>query len=146
MRNSAVEAANRMVEYTVLLCVLAFARGSQIYLQQPSSSLMPRFPVVEALFKWVAVYRVPTYLGSYGCSSQKPIIVFTSEERAVCLKRKRAPGKESLVTRAADGSVTGKLGELKASQAYPKDFGQAVAKVGIRSLHSRTFDEVFGSW
>jgi hypothetical protein len=101
--NMSVNMANRMV-FTCLLLLVAFARGAYIYVEQPLSSLMPQFPVA-----WITVERIPTYLGSFGCDTQKPIIVLTNNDQAMSLKRARKAGKSQLVFKNASGSMTGKL-------------------------------------
>lgn len=142
-KNKLVEKANQMVEYTCLLLLVAFTRGANIYLEQPNSSLLPQYPLVKSFFEWAHIQRVPTFLGSFGCSSQKPILVFTNNASAGSLKRKRLPGKSSLVTRDASGAVTGKSVALKESQAYPDEFGEQVAKLSIEAMNSTCFELVF---
>ena len=44
------------------------------------------------------------------------------------LKRPKKASREKLSTKK-DGTVTGKRSALKASQAYPREFGVAVAKI-----------------
>ena len=143
-KNKLVSKANQMVDYTCLLLLVAFTRGANIYLEQPNSSLLPQYPVAKSFFEWAQLQRVPTYLGSFGCASQKPILVFTNNAGATGLKRKRLPGKSHLVTRDASGAVTGKSTELKESQAYPEAFGQQVAKLSIEAMNATCFDLVFG--
>ena len=76
--------------------------------------------------------------------SQKPIIIYTNQKDATVLRRKRTKGKESLVIRNADGSVTGRSKELRASQAYPEEFGKSVANLSLRKMHSTVFNDTFG--
>ena len=132
-----------MTDHTMVILALAFARGCDIYVEQPTSSLMPEYPIAKELFQWANVVKVSTCLKAFGSESCKPLIVYTSSKRAVSLARKREFSETKLAVHDAHG-VTGRSTALKKSQAYPEQFGKEVAKTALRSLYSRTFEDVFG--
>ena len=61
LTNKTVRNANQMVEYTCLLLLVACMRGAIIYVEQPNSSLLPKYPVAKALFELLCVQHVPTF-------------------------------------------------------------------------------------
>ena len=59
------------------------------------------------------------------------------------LHRPRALTGNTLTTRSADGSATGKQADLKRNQAYPRLFGRAVAKLCKKLLLEQDPDDMF---
>jgi hypothetical protein len=149
-RHLSVVEANAMVEYTVHLCVLAFARGCNIYVEQPQSSVMPFYHAMDALFQWISPIKLGVSLGKSGSDTLKPIYVWITERdkrihhrirggrRAAAAAAEGEPlakkaRKSQLCTRAADGSVTGNKDAVKSSQHYPEAFGKCAADCAVSS-------------
>ena len=128
----AVLKANKMVISLALLFAVAYAREIAIFMEQPSSTVLHCLSPMREVIRVCLPYKTLTYLGSYGASSPKPILLWSSSEKVHDLSRKR-PEKgtlEQLTTRDAFGtSVTGKKDQLHESQAYPTAFGKAVASL-----------------
>ena len=150
LKHLSVRTANRMVDFTVLLIVVAYARGVEVYLEQPCSSVMPHYPCVEALFAWITMYKLPTSLGNFGADSTKPVNIFTSESspRVHFLIKHGGSGpakgaKRALCTRDAEGRVSGIKKALKSSQHYPPQFGEVVARAASSSLYERVLADWF---
>ena len=141
LRHLSVQVANRMVEYTTLLFVIAYWRGVAIYLEQPQSSVMPWYPCVRALFEYVDMTRLPVSLGSYGGDSAKPVFIWTSETNVRIHYRIKTSGtqkvdplkRKALCVRSSTGAVTGNKKALKDSQHYPTSFGLTIADCCISS-------------
>lgn len=68
------------------------------------------------------------WLGSYGADSPKPIIMYSNSKCVQRLARPLPKNAEwnSLVNRGCNGKVSGNS-LLKGSQAYPEEFGKALA-------------------
>ena len=144
-----------MVEYTVMLCCLAFARGCHIYVEQPQSSVMPFYHAMEALFQWTQPVELSVSLGKFGSDTLKPIYVWTTEQdkrihhrirngppAAAAAVDEEPPAKKAkkvqLCTRAANGGVTGNKLALKSSQHYPEAFGKTIADCAVSSCIQQT--------
>ena len=129
----------------VLLCRLAHELGLTYILEQPLSSVMNYAPRFQQLMRETVVWMAsPVHMGSYGGDSQKSLKLFSNRQWVGQLVTKLPAGFTAVgaqTTRAyqdASGTprVTGGPG-LKASQAYPRRFGDAVAKVYSRNSPSR---------
>ena len=107
-----VKDANIMTDHTMVILAVAFARGCDIYVEQPTSSLMPEYPIAKELFQWANVVKVSTCLKAFCSESCKPLIVYTSSKRAVSLARKREFSETKLAVHDAHG-VTGRSTALK---------------------------------
>jgi hypothetical protein len=137
--SQAVAEANKMLARTVLLITFGIARLIAWGLEQPSSSILPqtrRFKKLKQLSvqfpKLAPFHEVYMYMGNYGANTEKPTKLWSSEpwigsfagRRPVHLQRR---GIRDGATAVVHGTkVYGKRQELKASQAYPKAFGQAI--------------------
>lgn len=120
--------ANRMVILLSLLFSVAYCRGIQLFMEQPSSTVLHHFEPMSTVIKHCMPHKVLTFLGKFGAESAKPILVWSSAEEVQKLKRKRPANMEKLTTRDGD-RVTGIHSKLQSSQAYPTAFGEAVAEV-----------------
>ena len=124
VKHHSVRCANKMVDFTILLIMVAYARGVEVYLEQPCSSVTPHYPCVAALFSWITMYRLPTSLGNFGADSNKPVNIFTSESNrrvhhAIKHGGCTTAAERPLCTRDAEGLVSGIKKALNNSQHYP---------------------------
>ena len=126
-----VVAANKLVSRTVTLCLVAWWRGLRVVVENPTSSIVPRFSPMRELITEVLRERVHVWLGNFGAPSEKPLFLWTNWPalRHLARGKPQMSTASSLVTKEADGRVTGNAAELHDSQAYPPEFGVAVANL-----------------
>ena len=117
-----------MVVRLVLLMLVAWCRGTHLFLENPTSTVIHFFSPLKEAIASMLTHRVALFLSSYGASSTKPMTIWSSTPLVQQLKRPKKASREKLSTKK-DGTVTGKRSALKASQAYPREFGVAVAKI-----------------
>ena len=131
-----VSQGNRQVKLTVTVLLVAFLRGAYVYVEQPCSSIMELFEPMTSFVKLIAKQKCRVALGAYGAESAKPIYIYTNDPCAHRLTKKTPKGTEfvQLCSKSENGSVTGIKGVLKASQAYPEDFGKAVASATASNI------------
>ena len=134
-----VRTANQMVVLFVMLCLLAWARGAHVFIEQPLTSLMPEFPPMKQFLKSCAPYAAKADMGFHGgkSASQKSLHVFSSSPkvRALACTSHHHCGK--LATKDAKGRTNGHAKKLKQSQAYPKKFGKQVGKLFYQLVHQQ---------
>ena len=136
-----VAAANAMVSRLVLLILVNLAKKVWVLIEQPLNSILeyhPRFQWLLQEFRW---WKVNIEMGSYGADTQKPTVLYSSEEFAgeITGLRTRWWDKSmstgSLVTTATRNgkiAVSGIKDKIKASQGYPAGFADAVADTYMR--------------
>jgi len=135
-----VAVANAMVSRQVLLLYSWTAAGHFWMLEQPCGSLLEYHPRLQQFLKEHKVYRTRVNLGDFGAASQKPVWLysnfkFITKLNGYCMAfgSWKHNGAEPLVSikikSNGQRAVIGKPGVLKASQAYPKGFGEAVAQL-----------------
>ena len=131
-----VSQGNLQVKLTVTVLLVAFMRGAYVYIEQPCSSMMELFEPMTSFVKLIAQQKCRVTLGAYGAESAKPMYIYTNDPCAYRLQKKIPKGAEfvQLCTKSENGSVTGIKGVLKASQAYPEDFGKAVASATVSNI------------
>ena len=131
-----VSQGNLQVKLTVTVLLVAFLRGAYVYVEQPCSSIMELFEPMTSFVKLIAKQKCRVALGAYGAKSAKPIYIYTNDPCAHRLTKKIPKGTEfvQLCSKSENGSVTGIKGVLKASQAYPEDFGKAVASATASNI------------
>lgn len=98
-------------------------------IEQPTSSLMPSVPFLNTVFEVTAAVHVVTWLGAFGAPSPKPLALRGSPAWLGAVIRRR-PSKGVCpirLCRRKGKKVTGNRQALSASQAYPLDFGIAIA-------------------
>lgn len=123
-----------MVSRTVLLALIAQARGCIWVIEQPFSSLMREHPRMKHLMDVVTTWQITVYLGNFGANSVKPLVLYSnSQEFLANFSGQRKPtlanpvqNCRAYVDRLGIKRVVG-LTQLKATQAYPPQFGHAVA-------------------
>ena len=93
--------------------------------------------VIESIMK----NKVTVYLSSYGSTSAKPITIWSTTPLIQQLKRPKGLATERLATNK-NGAVTGRRKKLKASQAYPPAFGQAVSAIYQELQNAQSLDDL----
>jgi hypothetical protein len=148
--NPKVASANIILARMVLLFMLACARGVYFCVEQPGTSVMLSFPLLQQLLDRLGQATLgrlgqPTlafterfWMGPYGASSLKRTQVFGSAYFLASAVRNHLVRKQMLkysskgvTTRTV--SPTGRMQvrggpKLKGTQAYPKNFGRVVAR------------------
>jgi hypothetical protein len=125
-----VQIGNGLAAVSALLYLLTALMGNIPALEQPLNSCMPLYSVVNAVLTFCETYRVTTYHGSFGAETVKPLQLLSPSARIHSLIRSKpslAPSDDSsLVTRDDSGAFTGQKQQLTQSQAYTREFGEAV--------------------
>ena len=80
-------------------------------------------------------FKQTVHLSAYGSDVAKPLFIWSSCREVMSLYKKPGKVSKTLAIRAEDGAVTGKRSDLKASQAYPAPFGDAVARIFVAIKH-----------
>ena len=130
-RVASVRVGNGLTIRTVFLCSLNTLCGCAWTIEQPVSSIVEHFPVMKRLLSLTGAARVSTWLGAFDAPSPKPIKLFTTSGWVHRLKRSKpkfGPGEASSLVVRRGHQITGVKQKLKASQTYPKAFGQAAAR------------------
>jgi hypothetical protein len=163
IRFQGVRDANKMVSRVVLLLELLTIMGVVWILEQPVSSLLSMHPRFQAfLLKWGGAYRHNVKMCWYGGAFTKPTWLYSfcdwwgeiRDHSPFCNPNHTAE-QQLTETVYVDGKrrVTGKPNDMKSSQAYPVNFGRALAYVYSRheaqakreaSLNAHTTDR--SSW
>jgi hypothetical protein len=120
--------ANRMVVLTTMLMLLAYIRNAHVWIEQPSSSLMPVFSPLKEFLDFACGYSVTTFLQAFGSKSLKPLCIRCSAEEVMRLRRQRPHVRGENLATTKGTMVTGKRKQLRESQAYPPLFGKAVSE------------------
>eukprot|EP00959_Pyramimonas_sp_CCMP1952_P361282 7566322-Pyramimonas_sp.AAC.1 len=143
-----VRDGNKMVVNLAGVLALAWCMGHDIFIEQPSSSLMRHFEPFTTLITQVATAKCRTFLGAFGARTAKPIDIFSSSKEVCALKRKAPNNLPHLAITTSKG-VNGKHKPLSSSQAYPCKFGAAVCALFKSIAQKRTsnlfFKTVFSS-
>ncbi|CAK8996761.1 unnamed protein product [Durusdinium trenchii] len=127
-----------MVTRCCIMIYICCSLGLPWILEQPGSSLLQYHPDFQRICAKFTVYRVFVWLGSYGGSSPKGTLLYSSckwiQELYLPLPSDREwDGDISIkyIDSSGHHRVQGGPG-LKASQYYPKLFGHAVAQLWER--------------
>eukprot|EP00969_Alexandrium_andersonii_P026958 1175689-Alexandrium_andersonii.AAC.1 len=146
-RPEGVVQANILVARVALLLLWSMARRQTWILEQPANSIMmehPRLIMAKHIARTdpaQAWHQVHTWMGAFGGKTGKPTRLWSNSEMVLSLKRKstsamRAAWDSTGVTsRGEDGGITGGPG-LKGTQAYPIEYGRAVADALANKLES----------
>jgi hypothetical protein len=141
-----IKDANTIADHTIALLTVAWLRGNDFFLEQPTSSLMTYVPYFEALREIAMKQSCRTYLGSFGARSAKPVDIYSSTDMVKSLAR-GIPRNMFKLTAGGGKSgkrwVTGKRMELSKSAAYPLAFGWAVAALYCSLLQRRIVEKLF---
>eukprot|EP00971_Amphidinium_carterae_P215970 4287037-Amphidinium_carterae.2 len=144
-----VSMGNELAIKVSFLCTFGWVNDVGYAIEQPISSLLPKFPCIQRLFAHTRVSITAADLGAYGAATVKPVRFFHSSSwvNSLCLKQKRAcksvagQTKVTLVKRTCSKSgrpqITGLKVQLKGSQVYPVAFGQAAAHAKAKQDSAR---------
>ena len=134
--------SNKMVVHLVLLMLLAWVRGCHIFVENPVSSVINFFSPFSDFLESCMPHKATVHLGSYGADTQKSVTIWSTSSLVQRLRVPMQRAGATLATRTASGSVTGKGKALKASQAYPRKFGEAVAAVAKELIEMASPDDL----
>ena len=134
-RSAVVEGANRMVAFMSLIMLWSTALSCSFILEQPATSIMYLHPRMQQVAAWFgdSWSEVRTYMGAFGAPTPKPTILYSGHRyvkslaRTLTKEQKKGldPDVEMSTRDEMTGAVTGGK-DLKKSQAYPVEYGQAV--------------------
>ena len=129
---------NLGADIAAFLFYLAFARGAQVVLENPSCSSIWRYPAVAALghlpLHECLSSRCAWDSRPYGQRFLKQYkLIGTGAWIGKVRRSCKCPGKEhlSMVYHEPDGRVTGDKGALRQSAAYPSAMGKAIVKAWL---------------
>ncbi len=138
---------NALAEIAINLALLAFSLGVYYVIEQPSSSVLWRWDPVVEMLRHTRPLKAFLELGNFGASSKKALILrgtapwLAQLEAAGKRRQHRIEQPESLVvtTHSKHGirRVTGKRKRVKASQAYPPDFGDTIGRLCRSALQPK---------
>lgn len=134
-----VRTANLISTRTALLADLGFVIGQEVLVEQPDHKRgLINLSRWQGLCSKHVVYRSKTKQGAYEAETAKPTVLYSNHTKWAVLRNHLTPedskrladrGKE-LVTKKRDVTgrlrITGKRDALKSTQAYSKQFGQAL--------------------
>jgi hypothetical protein len=131
-----VSVANEMVARVVLCLYLASAKGMWWCLEQPRGSLLARHPRFLELAANLPVFRHSFNMRDHGGGSLKPTWIYSNRDFVSELDEVAAGASgeapKQLARRYEDGNGRMRVQgteHLKGSQAYPVQFGLAVARI-----------------
>lgn len=143
-----VASSNAMVTRVGLLIILAHIRGCHTWLEQPPSSLMLRFGIYPLLLVYILCHKQQTWLGHFGSTSPKPVIIYSSLSLHAIACTRPADARLSRLCDRSGEAINGRAGDLRASQAYPERFGKIIAALmkdamrrGARDMVQTIFGE-----
>jgi hypothetical protein len=139
-----VAEANEMVARVVLLLYIFQAKNVFWLLEQPASSVMQFHPRLQQFMGEFHIFRTHTWLGAFGGGSPKPTLLYSGHNLVHRLQRhldRTADFEHAhLMTRKyVDGSGQKRCtggSHLKASQAYPRGFGEAIRELYASEAHA----------
>ena len=130
-----------MVVRLCLLMLVAWVRGVHLFMENPMSTVIHFFSPLRELIGCILKHKVTVFLSSYGSPCPKPIMIWSTTSHVQRLWRRKGGAQERLTT-SENGSVTGCRKALKASQAYPTAFGEAVASIFVSLAKERSLDDL----
>ena len=133
---ASVQDANKMVSRMCLLFYLLVARSILVIWEQPKGSLMEAHPRFQQMLKRWRIHRTFLKLSDFGAESEKGLWLYSQFPFVKHIDRYQT-GQSSTQLRSLVKVYHNKDGEtkicgnayLKASQAYPKDFGRALYRL-----------------
>ena len=131
--NNKVRQANRMVVLLSMIFLLAFSRGVDCWLEQPSSSVMKAFSPMKEILTTFMPFHQQVWLSAYGAQSHKPLTIWSSNACVALLARKKPKAVFKKLYKMKNGRTQGVVSDLKQSAAYPVAFGVAVANIIMKS-------------
>ena len=140
-----VRDGNMMVVRLVMIFLVCWARGVHLWLENPMSTIIHEFSPLKELLLCIMPFKVTTEMSAYGTEVSKPLMFWSSCKAVMSLYRQPVKVTQTLCTRNQNGGVTGKRAALKLSQAYPPDFGKAVARIFALIRKRSSFDDLLDS-
>ena len=135
-----VKTANLMVSRCALIMRLIAAKGGAWVLEQPMSSLMIYHPRLQEMLREGPVFMTTFSMGAHGAPTRKPTKLYSNRPWVADLQKK-VPANTKFakldivrhgVNDRGQKTVTGGK-QLKATQAYPRNFGKAVSNCFIKN-------------
>jgi hypothetical protein len=136
---------NRIADFVAKSIITSHKLGLVVAVEQPLSSILPEHPAVRDALLQTGCQKYVFRLGNFGCSSPKPLQLWTTAPwaenlQALALEARAQPTfcepTMTLATRR-NGRVTGRREELAESAAYPLFFCECIAM-----LHKRFMDDL----
>ena len=131
-----VREGNEIAKRTIALLMLAVSIGAFIYMEQPTSSFLPKAQPNLAFIQSCMRHSVSTSLGAFGAETQKNVTIWSNDPKVSSLYRKKGKHQRTLTHRSTGGSVTGKKKDMTKSEAYPKEFGQVYGELVAHNYYS----------
>ena len=144
-----VRQANEQISRVVLLLLVAMLLHNAIFMaEQPASTLLPFHPRWQMLLKEFQLFEVNLWMQPYGGTSPKRTWLCSNKE---CIQELCLPLDPSIQTTVVTSetkispisgktSVTGTK-DLKSTQAYPSQFGKAVARTYANAVVQESFGD-----
>jgi len=137
----AVREGNLLTVRALILLIICTAKGIWWVLEQPSTSIMEYHPLFQELLKMITVHKKGIAMSSFGAPTKKRTTLYSSHAEIDDIDQFQVP--ERLESKQMVIRYTNSKGEsrccggrdLKGSQAYPKQFADALSK--CRTLHAR---------
>ena len=135
-----------MVSRVVLLISLCQALGIPWFLEQPINSTMQLHPRFQQLLRWFRIFRKSLHMGDHGGESRKGSWLYSPfewfAELDIYANRPYGVVSKPDISRAyTDGNGKKRFTggpDLKASHAYPAEFGQHIQRLFQR--HERDLE------
>jgi len=136
LSNPMVEEANTVATVVVFFALLDFIRDIPFVCEQPMSSLFNSLPEVEALIRATRSSVVMTQHGAFGGESVKPLKLMGTPSWLPLMKRTLPAGLalKTLTYVDAKGGVNGFKSDMKDSEHYTIEFGEAVTELQLADL------------
>ncbi|CAL1151782.1 unnamed protein product [Cladocopium goreaui] len=132
--SEAVRNGNILACRCFILLLLASCKGCWWLMEQPSTSTMEYMPCFQHLMALVSVRKMVLSLADYGSPTLKRTNLYSSSDAIDSLPDYRTPRRlrpREMVRHYIDGSGQKRVcggKHLRASQAYPREFGLAIAR------------------
>ena len=123
--------ANREMDVTALLMLIASVIGCEVLFEQSQLSCMPKAAPMKTVLQHISAERQSIMHAAYGANTKKHMAFYsTASTITMHIKRKAAKDKnyDSLVTRSGR-KFTGRGGSLRKSENYSALLGREVAKL-----------------
>lgn len=129
-----VQHANAMVARMCMLLLLLSVRSVHWVLEQPLSSLMHLHPRMQAINKHSKYNEVNIWMGAYGAPTRKATVLRSPQQWVHGLKKRLPKDKRHFDSKEVSTGYVNAAGKkcvdggegLKATQEYPKEYGESV--------------------
>lgn len=125
-----VRIGNRLMDFTAMIYLLAFAVSNFVVLEQPRDSVLPKCTSMKLVLNFSCSRCIQTYGAAFGAGSLKPWQLWSNNPRIMVLERRRPDvATSSLMTHSESGNFSGNRDLIRSSEIYPPGFGLAVANM-----------------